>query len=153
MNKGPSATVTVISSLLLAACLAGLPLVACEPASTPTQLAAANPTAAAATAARPTATMPLATLPTPPTAEPGQEPARFPLGEPGPYHAGNLKVTFVDESRDGREVEVLIWYPAVEQTDEEGKLIVRGAQPDLAAHPIRWSSPRRTRAGTSSCRT
>ncbi len=43
-----------------------------------------------------------------------QEPASFPLAEPGPYFAGAREVVIVDESRDGREIKLTIWYPAVE---------------------------------------
>ena len=41
----------------------------------------------------------------------------FPLSEPGPYYAGYQEYTIVDESREGREIELKIWYPAKEKTD------------------------------------
>ena len=63
------------------------------------------------------------------------EQADFPLSEPGPYFAGNRVYTLVDESRNGREIELLIWYPAIKQTDTDGRAIVRDAEPDTSAAP------------------
>jgi len=42
----------------------------------------------------------------------------FPLSEPGPYYTGVIEdYTYVDESRDGREVYLSIWYPAKDETN------------------------------------
>jgi predicted dienelactone hydrolase len=42
----------------------------------------------------------------------------FPLSEPGPYYTGVIEdYTYVDESRDGREVVLAISYPAKEETN------------------------------------
>ena len=42
----------------------------------------------------------------------------FPLSEPGPYYTGIIEeYTYVDESRNGREVYLAIRYPAKEETD------------------------------------
>ena len=42
----------------------------------------------------------------------------FPLSEPGPYYSGIIEeYTYVDESRNGREVTLTIRYPAKEETD------------------------------------
>ena len=50
----------------------------------------------------------------------------FPLSEPGPYYTGVTEdYTYVDESRDGREVYLSIWYPA---KDETNALTRRNAQ-------------------------
>jgi predicted dienelactone hydrolase len=142
----PSPAFFRLPSLVLA--LSMLLAAACAPTVTPTPqtTAAATevpaaPPGATATVPPATATAPPAAAPTlPPTeeaveAEPAQDAAAFPLGELGPYHAGNQRVAYVDESRDGREVEVLIWYPALRETDGEGKLVVRGAEPDLSGAP------------------
>ena len=43
--------------------------------------------------------------------------SEFPLSEAGPYYFGRREMTIVDESRDGREIELVIWYPAAEETD------------------------------------
>ncbi len=43
--------------------------------------------------------------------------AEFPLAEPGPYFIGYQEYTIVDQSRNGREIEIAIWYPAKEETD------------------------------------
>jgi predicted dienelactone hydrolase len=73
-----------------------------------------------------------------PTKIPSQntsEPDTFLLSEPGPYFAGNRVYTLIDDSRDGREIELLIWYPALKQTDIDGKAIVRDAAPDMSNAP------------------
>lgn len=56
---------------------------------------------------------------TPSTAEYTVEPdIPFPLSEPGPYYTGIFEeYTYVDESRDGREVTLAIRYPAKDETD------------------------------------
>ena len=42
----------------------------------------------------------------------------FPLSEPGPYYTGMIEeYTIVDESRNGREVNLTFRYPAKEETD------------------------------------
>jgi len=64
-----------------------------------------------------------------------QEPASFLLSEPGPYFAGNREYSFVDESRNGREIELLIWYPAQMQSDASGKPVVRDAPADMSGAP------------------
>jgi len=64
-----------------------------------------------------------------------QGPAIFPLSEPGPYFAGNQVYTLVDQDRAGREIEILIWYPAIQQSDADGRAIVRDAAPDLSGAP------------------
>jgi predicted dienelactone hydrolase len=63
------------------------------------------------------------------------EPADFPLSEPGPYFGGNQVYTLVDDSRSGREIELLIWYPAIKQTDADGHPVVRDAVPDTSGAP------------------
>ena len=41
----------------------------------------------------------------------------FPLAEPGPYFVGYREYAIFDESRGGREIELIIWYPAKVETD------------------------------------
>jgi predicted dienelactone hydrolase len=62
-------------------------------------------------------------------------PASFLLSEPGPYFAGNRLMKIIDESREGREIELLIWYPALEEADADGRSIVRDAAPDMSGAP------------------
>jgi hypothetical protein len=61
--------------------------------------------------------------------------ASFPLSEPGPYFAGNIAYSIVDESHDGREIRLTIWYPALPQTDAEGGVIRRDAPLDMSGAP------------------
>jgi len=61
--------------------------------------------------------------------------AHFPLSERGPYETGNRAYTFVDESRDGREIQLTIWYPALQQVDAQGRVIPRDAPPDMSGAP------------------
>jgi len=63
------------------------------------------------------------------------EPPSFLLSEPGPYFAGNRAFTLIDNSRNGREIELRIWYPAINQTDADGRSIVRDAEPDMNGAP------------------
>jgi predicted dienelactone hydrolase len=51
----------------------------------------------------------------------------LPLSEPGPYTVGTRNMTFVDENRDAREVDVTVRYPAVEAGED--------ALPDLSNAP------------------
>ncbi len=64
-----------------------------------------------------------------------QEPTAFPLSEPGPFIAGNQEYTVIDESRNGREIRLSIWYPALKEEDASGRVIVRNAVPDTSSAP------------------
>ena len=66
---------------------------------------------------------------------PTQVVASFPLSDPGPYFVGNRTYTLIDESRNGREIRLTIWYPALMQTDADGRPIKIGAAPDLSGAP------------------
>lgn len=57
------------------------------------------------------------------------------LSVPGPYFAGNREYTIVDESRNGREIHLLIWYPASIEYNSDGKPIVRDALPNTSDAP------------------
>ncbi len=83
---------------------------------------------------KPIGTMPQAT----------QEPPSFPLSERGPYFTGNRAYTFADDSRNGREIQVTLWYPALKQTDADGRIITRDAVADMsgAPYPLILSSTR-----------
>jgi predicted dienelactone hydrolase len=92
----------------------------------------------------------------PPTAEPAQamatipqvaeqaapaeampEPVPFPLSEPGPYYVGKRTYTFEDPSRDGRQVRVSIYYPALRPEGSTGTQLLAGTDrdPDLSSAP------------------
>ena len=64
-----------------------------------------------------------------------QEQISFPLSESGVYFPGSCEYIFIDEGRNGREIKVLIWYPAIKQKDAGGRTIVRDAAPDLSGAP------------------
>ena len=57
------------------------------------------------------------------------------LSETGPYFAANREFTLIDDSRNGRKIDLLIWYPAIKQTDADGKPIIRDAEPDTSNAP------------------
>jgi predicted dienelactone hydrolase len=59
----------------------------------------------------------------------------FPFSERGPYWTGNRVYTFVDESRNGRRIEVQIYYPALKEANEQGGIITRNATPDMSGSP------------------
>jgi len=119
--------------------LALLLLFACSPVTTPSPAATATlpqpevapPQATLAPTTAPTTALPAATLaPVETTAPPS-----FPLAEPGPYFAGNMKYTYTDSTRAEREIEVLVWYPSLEQKNADGKHIPRDAPPDMSGAP------------------
>ncbi|MBN2044623.1 MAG: hypothetical protein JW757_06365, partial [Anaerolineales bacterium] len=70
-------------------------------------------------------------------------PAIFPFSEPGPFWSGRREYRFVDNNRGGREISVTIWYPALKQTDDQGKEISLNAIPDMsnAPYPMIMTGP------------
>jgi predicted dienelactone hydrolase len=72
-------------------------------------------------------------------AEATQEPVPFPLSEPGPYYTGKRTYTFEDTGRDGREIGVTVFYPAVLPEGSKGDKLQAGADrdPDLSGAPYR----------------
>lgn len=88
-----------------------------------------------------TATMSSATATLPPTPTSmivpinTREPPTFPFSERGPYWTGNRVFTFIDESRDGRKIEIQIYYPALKETNEQGGTITRNAVADMRGAP------------------
>lgn len=65
------------------------------------------------------------------------EPELPPLAERGPYGVGTLDITFVDASREDRELVTTIWYPAIipEGEEEQTSLGLTGAEPDTSGAP------------------
>jgi predicted dienelactone hydrolase len=99
-----------------------------EPADPPTVSPTVRPSntpLATATMLSATATIPLVT----------QEPVSFPLSEPGPYNVGKREYTIVDESRNNRQIQLTIWYPALKKKDDANRLITFNAEPDLSGAP------------------
>lgn len=104
------------------------PAATVESASPPTTQAPAAPAAATATA----------TLPEPTATAPTVEESlaeRYPLSELGPYYVGTVALTLVDERRAGREISVVLWYPALKEEDSYGRVIRRNARPDPSGAP------------------
>jgi len=81
-----------------------------------------------------TATLPLSSTSTSLPVE-TREPPPFPFSERGPYWTGNRLYTFVDESRDGRKIEVQIYYPALKEANEQGGTVTRNAVADMSGAP------------------
>jgi predicted dienelactone hydrolase len=63
------------------------------------------------------------------------QPPAFALADPGPYATGTRNYTFVDTSRNNRQVRVTMWYPAVVATDETGRSLRRNAPLDTSGAP------------------
>lgn len=59
----------------------------------------------------------------------------FPLSGNGPYFVGTRVHTIVDASRNNREIDLVIHYPAIEKKNENGQSIKRDAEPDLSDAP------------------
>jgi predicted dienelactone hydrolase len=66
-----------------------------------------------------------------------QEPVPFPLSEPGPYYTGKRTFAFEDASRDGREIGVTLFYPALLPQGSTGPKLLAGTgrDPDLSGAP------------------
>jgi len=62
-------------------------------------------------------------------------PASFPFSEPGPFFAGKHTYTIRDESRNGREIFLAIYYPAIKRIDADGNPIIQDAEADRSASP------------------
>lgn len=59
----------------------------------------------------------------------------YPLAEPGPYHVGLMRlVTYIDETREAREIILTIWYPA-QSSNGENNSPIPDATPDLSGAP------------------
>jgi predicted dienelactone hydrolase len=70
-------------------------------------------------------------------AEVTQEPVPFPLSEPGSYYTGKHTYTFEDASRDGRQIGITVFYPALRPEGSKGPKLLAGANrdPDLSGAP------------------
>ena len=114
-----------------AAVLVMLILIACSSATATLPQVTVTVPQATASVAQATATAPQATVTMPVVT---QEPAPLPLSETGPYFSGRRAYTFVDTNRDGRKVEIDVWYPAVRPDGFTGT-VARDAAPDLGGAP------------------
>jgi len=61
--------------------------------------------------------------------------ADYPLSAPGPYQGGFRNFTFTDQKRNGREVQVTVWYPALKPADANSQFIPRNAEADRSEAP------------------
>lgn len=108
----------------------GLTIFACSPqqaqiSSTATNTAELSYTPTILPTVEPTTTI----LPT------TQEPVSFPFSERGPYWTGNRVYTFFDNSRNGRKIDIQIYYPALKEANDVGGFITREAAPDMSGAP------------------
>jgi predicted dienelactone hydrolase len=113
----------------------GLILFACSPQktqNTPISTSTNAPTVRPSNTSQSTVTMPSATATIPLVT---QEPVTLPFSEPGPYYVGKWKHTIVDESRNDRQIQLTIWYPALKKTTDEGRPITINAEPDISEAP------------------
>jgi len=78
-----------------------------------------------------------------------QEPAPYPLSEPGPYHVGKRSLALEAASRGNRQVSITVWYPAVQLEGSTGAPTQVGTDlaPDLsgAPYPLILSSTKAAR--------
>ena len=78
-----------------------------------------------------------------------QEPAPYPLSEPGPYHVGKRSFAFEDAGRGNRQVGITVWYPAVqpEGSTRDPFQVGTDLAPDLsgAPYPLILSSTKMAR--------
>ena len=72
-----------------------------------------------------TATIPQATIETNP----------YPLGEPGPYHVGKLRIQTEDPDREDRPVGITVWYPAIKTGESKPGIPTLNADPDAGGAP------------------
>ena len=110
-------------------------LFACSPATVTLPDATATIPQAPATMLQDTATPTTASQATATVPQATREPASFPLSERGPYFTGSRAYTFADDSPNGREIHVTLWYPALKQTDADGRIITRDAVADMSGAP------------------
>jgi predicted dienelactone hydrolase len=66
---------------------------------------------------------------------PAQETETLPLAQRGPYSVGVQTLTFVDDSRDNRELVTEIWYPAIIPEGASLDHALRDATPDASGAP------------------
>jgi predicted dienelactone hydrolase len=125
MKLTRSAQRVCVISVRYAATLAMLLLAACSPATTATPHATATAPQATATLPQATETVPQAT----------QEPASFPLSEPGPYHVGLRTFASEDASRKNRPVGITVWYPALQPKEPSGSGPTKDATPNFSGAP------------------
>jgi hypothetical protein len=64
-----------------------------------------------------------------------QQPASFPLSEPGTYDVGMLSFVSEDISRDHRSIAITVWYPALRPQESTGRGATRNAPADMSGAP------------------
>jgi hypothetical protein len=65
-----------------------------------------------------------------------QEPAPYPLSEPGPYYVGKRSFALEDASRGNRRVSITVWYPAVQSEGSTvGPLVGTDRAPNFSGAP------------------
>jgi len=59
----------------------------------------------------------------------------YPLADYGSYYVGKLSISSVDASRDNRQVDMTIWYPAKRPDDPVDRTLISGSPPDKSGAP------------------
>ena len=143
------ACMTVLTWVLLltvglTACAAPKPTATALPPPTAAPTLTPAPTAAppqpTATLPQPTATMPPTTTAEPTVVPTTPQPVPLPLSEPGPYYPGKRTFTREDASRDGRQVSITLWFPALLPAGKTGGRLPKlfagtDRAPDLSGAP------------------
>jgi predicted dienelactone hydrolase len=62
-------------------------------------------------------------------------PDTLPFSDPGPFFAGKHTYTIKDQSRNGREIFLTIYYPAIKRFDAGGNPIIQEAEADQSGAP------------------
>jgi hypothetical protein len=111
MNRNPFQT--MIASLLIVMIISG-----CNP--TPEKI-----------------TQPPAAAPTPMVAKliPNPKSGTLPLSAPGPYQIGMREYRYEDANREGRKVDITIWFPAIKPAGSAASNLVQDIKPDLTSAP------------------
>jgi predicted dienelactone hydrolase len=98
-----------------------------------TEIPAPPPQATATTLPQATPTVP--PQPTATTVQATQTPNPFPLAEYGKYQVGTHSLTATDPSRENRQVDITIWYPAILKTEGTIRVPFPDAEPDRSGAP------------------
>jgi hypothetical protein len=61
----------------------------------------------------------------------------LPLSAPGPYQIAKHEYSYQDATREGRKVDITIWFPAIKPAGSAASNLVQEIKPDLTSAPYR----------------